>query len=133
MPSCRASRSRLDEARGRARSAASGSSASRETLSPATGDGLNIPLPSYRRRPVPPFPGYARALGPGIVWLALAQGSGELIWWPYIVARYGLAFLFLLIPACLIQWPVNHAIGRYTLLTGESILRGFLRLNRWFG
>jgi hypothetical protein len=49
------------------------------------------------------------------------------------VARYGLAFLFLLIPACLIQWPVNYAIGRYTLLTGESILRGFLRLNRWFG
>jgi hypothetical protein len=72
-------------------------------------------------------------LGPGVVWLALAQGSGELIWWPYVVARYGLAFLFLLIPACLIQWPVNYAIGRYTILTGESVLRGFLRLNRPLG
>jgi Mn2+/Fe2+ NRAMP family transporter len=49
------------------------------------------------------------------------------------VARYGLAFVFLLIPACLIQWPVNYAIGRYTILTGESILRGFLRLSRGFG
>jgi hypothetical protein len=68
-----------------------------------------------------------------VVWLALAQGSGELIWWPYVVARYGLAFLFLLIPACLIQWPVNYAIGRYTVMTGESVMRGFLRLNRRFG
>ena len=90
-------------------------------------------LRPFTRRPLPPFPGYLKALGPGIVWLALAQGSGELIWWPYIVARYGLAFLFLLLPACLIQWPVNYAIGRYTVLTGESILRGFLRLHRGFG
>lgn len=87
----------------------------------------------YRRAPLPPFPGYLKAIGPGIVWLALAQGTGELIWWPYVVARYGLAFLFLLIPACLIQWPVNYAIGRYTLLTGESVMRGFLRLGRPLG
>jgi hypothetical protein len=85
-------------------------------------------LRPFRRAEVPPFPGWLRALGPGVVWLALAQGSSELIWWPYIVARYGLAFLFLLVPACLIQWPVNYAIGRYTLLTGESVMRGLLRL-----
>ena len=86
-------------------------------------------LPAFRRRALPPFPGSLKALGPGIVWLALAQGSGELIWWPSIVARYGLAFLFLLVPACLIKWPVNYAIGRHTILTGESILRGFLRMS----
>jgi hypothetical protein len=82
--------------------------------------------------PVPAFPGWAAALGPGIVWLALAQGSGELIWWPYVVAKYGLAFLFLLIPACLLQWPLTFEIGRYTLLTGESIWRGFARLHPLF-
>ncbi|MDD5218486.1 MAG: Nramp family divalent metal transporter [Candidatus Omnitrophica bacterium] len=82
--------------------------------------------------PVPHFPGLWTALGPGIVWLALAQGSGELIWWPYIVAKYGLGFLFLLIPACLIQYPLNYHIGSYTLLTGESIFQGFIRLNRFF-
>lgn len=90
-------------------------------------------LPPLRGAPVPAFPGYLRALGPGVVWLALAQGSGELIWWPYVVARYGLAFLFLLIPACLIQWPVNYAVGRYTILTGESVMRGFLRMHPGFG
>jgi len=80
---------------------------------------------------MPKFPGFFYALGPGIVWMALAQGSGELVWWPYIVAKYGLGFLFLLIPACLLQYPVNFEIGRYTLLTGESIWQGFVRLNRW--
>jgi len=62
--------------------------------------------------------------------MALAQGSGELIWWPYIIAKYGLSFLCLLIPACLLQFPVTFEIGRYTLLTGESIFQGFIRLNR---
>jgi hypothetical protein len=72
-----------------------------------------------------------KALGPGIVFMALAQGSGELIWWPYIIAKYGLAFLFLLLPACLLQFPVTYEIGRYTMLTGESVFQGFIRLNRY--
>ena len=63
--------------------------------------------------------------------MALAQGSGELIWWPYLIAKYGLAFLVLLIPACLLQFPINYAIGSYTVLTGETIFQGFIRLNRW--
>lgn len=81
---------------------------------------------------MPAFPGWARALGPGIVLMALAQGSGELIWWPYLIAKYGLGLLYLLVPACLIQWPVIYSIGRYTLLTGESIWQGFIRLHRGF-
>ncbi|MGH8524397.1 MAG: Nramp family divalent metal transporter, partial [Gammaproteobacteria bacterium] len=87
----------------------------------------------YGRRPLPPFPGWWAALGPGVVWMALAQGSGELIWWPYIIAKYGLTFLWVLIPACLLQYPLNIEIGRYTLLTGESIFHGFIRLHRGLG
>lgn len=89
-------------------------------------------LPPPRPAPLPAFPGWWAALGPGVVWLALAQGSGELIWWPYLIAKYGLAFLFLLIPACLLQLPLNYHIGYYTLATGESIFQGFIRLNRCF-
>ncbi len=85
------------------------------------------------RRAIPAFPGWWAALGPGVVWMALAQGSGELIWWPYMVAKYGLTFLWLLAPACLLQYPLNLEIGRYTMLTGESIFHGFIRLNRGFG
>ena len=79
--------------------------------------------------PLPPFPGWLKALGPGVVWMALAQGSGELIFWPYLIAKYGLAFLFLLVPACLLQWPLTFEIGRYTALTGESIWQGFIRVH----
>jgi hypothetical protein len=73
-----------------------------------------------------------RALGPGVIFMALAQGSGELIFWPYTIAKYGLGFLFLLLPACLLQFTIIYEIGRYTLLTGESIFQGFIRLNRFF-
>lgn len=89
-------------------------------------------LPDLETASIPKFPGYFVMLGPGLVWMALAQGSGELIWWPYIVAKYGLGFVCFLIPACLLQLPVNYAIGRYTALTGEGIFSGFIRLNRWF-
>ena len=82
---------------------------------------------------LPDFPGLKYLVGPGLVWMALAQGSGELVWWPYIVAKYGLGFLFLLIPACLLQLPLNFEIGRYTVMTGEGLFRGFLRMNRTFG
>jgi hypothetical protein len=98
-----------------------------QPLPPAEG------LGSLPRRPVPSFPGWLVALGPGVVWMALAQGSGELIWWPYIIAKYGLAFLVLLAPACLLQYPITVEIGRYTLATGESIFHGFIRLHRGFG
>jgi hypothetical protein len=87
----------------------------------------------FARKSLPTMPKWWVALGPGIVWMALAQGSGELIWWPYLIAKYGLTFLALLIPACLLQYPITREIGRYTLLTGESIFQGFFRLNKNFG
>ena len=89
-------------------------------------------LPPYKTAPLPPLPGLWHALGPGIIFMALAQGSGELIFWPYMIAKYGLSFLFLLLPACLLQFPIIYEIGRYTMLTGESIFQGFIRLNRHF-
>jgi hypothetical protein len=84
-------------------------------------------------RALPAFPGLRRVVGPGIILLALAQGSGELVWWPYIVAKYGLAFVFLLVPAHLIQGPLLFEIGRYTVLTGEGVFRGFFRMNKAVG
>ena len=88
-------------------------------------------LPPFKKAPLPPLPGMLTALGPGVIFMALAQGSGELIFWPYTIAKYGLTFLFLLLPTCLLQFPIIYEIGRYTLLTGESIFQGFIRLNRF--
>src|SRR5262249_32832493 len=89
-------------------------------------------LPPFKKAPLPPLPSMWRALGPGVIFMALAQGSGELIWWPYIIAKYGLSFLFLLLPACLLQFSVTYEIGRYTVLTGESIFTSFISLSPCF-
>lgn len=69
-----------------------------------------------------PLPWYT-LLGPAFVWAATAQGSGELIWWPYLVARYGEAFLCLLLPAALVQFFVNREVSKYTAITGKGIWR----------
>ncbi len=69
-------------------------------------------------------------LGPAFIWASVAQGSGELIWWPYFAARYGLAFVGLLLPAALIQFFVNREVSRYTALTGEGVWQGFTRLGK---
>jgi len=78
---------------------------------------------------VPAFAGMFALLGPGVIWASLAQGSGELIWWPYLTAKYGPAFLGLLLPACLLQFWVNLEIARYTIMTGETIYAGFARIH----
>jgi hypothetical protein len=71
-------------------------------------------------------------LGPGLVWAALAQGSGELIWWPYLTAKYGTALLGLVIPAAFMQLWISVEIGRYTLTTGETLFAGFQRMSRLY-
>ena len=81
---------------------------------------------------VPTFAGMLKYIGPGIVWAGLAQGSGELIWWPYLTAKYGAAFIGLLIPAALMQYWVNVEIARYTIMTGETALTGFSRIGKWY-
>ena len=81
---------------------------------------------------VPTFAGMLKYIGPGIVWAGLAQGSGELIWWPYLTAKYGAAFIGLLIPASLMQYWVNVEIARYTIMTGETALTGFSRIGKWY-
>lgn len=80
---------------------------------------------------VPTFRGIFAYLGPAFIWASLAQGSGELIWWPFLTAKYGAAFLGLLIPASLLQFWVNQEIVRYTAATGETLLTGFSRAGWW--
>lgn len=81
---------------------------------------------------IPKAPPWWLLLGPAFVWAATAQGSGELIWWPYLVARYGKAFLFLLIPAAFIQIFINREISKYSAITGKGIWSGFVSLGKWY-
>ena len=81
---------------------------------------------------VPKMPGLLLMMGPAFVWAAIAQGSGELIWWPYFAAKYGPYLIGLLLPASLIQFFVNREMARYTAITGKGIWHGFLSLGNIF-
>jgi hypothetical protein len=89
-------------------------------------------LPPLNIAKVPPMPGVLSMLGPAFIWASFAQGSGELIWWPYLSAKYGLTFVGLLVPALAIQWFVNQEVLRYTALTGEGPWGAFGRIGKWF-
>jgi hypothetical protein len=89
-------------------------------------------LPPLRIAKVPPMRGVLSMLGPAFIWASFAQGSGELIWWPYLSAKYGLTFVGLLLPALAIQWFVNQEVIRYTALTGEGPWAAFGRIGKWF-
>ena len=86
----------------------------------------------YRVKDFPPAPGLLALLGPLVILASFGFGSGELIWWPYLAAKYGLAFIWLMIPAGLMQWWINQELARYVVITGESVWAGYTRVSRVF-
>lgn len=70
--------------------------------------------------------------GPAIILLAFGQATGELVHWPYLTMTYGLFFIFLIIPACLIQYPVFGFLARHTILSGESYFSTLLKVNKLY-
>lgn len=83
-----------------------------------------------KEKDIPKPPPIWKLLGPAFVWASIAQGSGELIWWPYFAAKYGTALIGLILPASIFQFFVNQEVTRYTALTGEGIWQGFKRVSR---
>ena len=96
-------------------------------------------IPSDILGPVPikdlpePLP-LRKVLGPGVILLATALGSGEYVLWPFITAHIGLTILWAAIVAIAIQFFINMEVERYTLATGETAITGFTRLWKpwWF-
>ena len=79
--------------------------------------------------PAPPR-GWARVawLGPGVLWMVSAAGSGELLFTPRIGAMHGYSLLWAMVIAILFKWCINREVGRFAVCTGESLLQGFARL-----
>ncbi len=69
-----------------------------------------------------------KVIGPSVLLLAGAIGSGEFVLWPYITSQVGLAVVWLVLIGVLTQYFLNMEIERYTLLTGETAVTGFTRL-----
>lgn len=89
-------------------------------------------MDKLRRMDFPKAPSAFALLGPGVILASFNLGSGEVIWWPYLVAKYGLAFVYLMIPFGLMQWWINSELARYTLVTGEPSWAAFRRISRTF-
>ena len=70
-----------------------------------------------------------RLMGPGAVMVGLAVGSGELVLWPWITARFGAVMAWAPVLAVFLQVWINLEIARWTICTGESALAGLSRVS----
>jgi hypothetical protein len=80
--------------------------------------------------PAPPTPkglGWLGVVGPGIIVLGGAIGSGEFLVGPAIFVRHGLSLLWVTTIAVWLQTIFNTELMRYTLATGEPVFSGFMR------
>lgn len=68
-----------------------------------------------------------RTVGPGVIGLGIAIGSGEWLLGPSVVVRYGPALLWVTTVSVLLQVFLNIELGRYTMYTGEPVVVGYMR------
>jgi hypothetical protein len=87
--------------------------------------------------PDPPQFGLRRALrmiGPSVILLGAAIGSGEWLLAPALTAKYAGTVLWVATVSILLQACLNQEVSRYTLATGEPILTAYMRCwpgSRW--
>lgn len=80
--------------------------------------------------PAPPQPRglqWFGVVGPGVIVLGAAIGSGEFLIGPASFVRYGLTLLWITSVAATLQTLFNTELMRYTLATGEPAFTGFMR------
>jgi len=77
----------------------------------------------------PPTQGFKifGVIGPGVILLGSAIGSGEWLIGPATFVQYGLALLWVTFVAVFFQTVFNTELVRYTLATGEPAVVGFMR------
>ncbi len=91
----------------------------------------HVPAVEYTDLPEP-LP-MKRVLGPSVLLLAGAIGSGEYVLWPSIASQVGLVLVWLVVLGVGTQYFLNMEIERYTLATGETAVTGFTRLWKPWG
>jgi Mn2+/Fe2+ NRAMP family transporter len=69
--------------------------------------------------------GRFRWFGPGLLWMVSSVGSGSVLFTPRVGSRYGLSLLWIAILGAFLTWVIIREIGRYTVITGKTILDGY--------
>jgi hypothetical protein len=71
---------------------------------------------------------WINAVGPGVIVLGASLGSGEFLLGPTAFVKYGLALLWIVGIAAVLQTLFNVELMRYTMATGEPVITGFMRM-----
>lgn len=88
--------------------------------------------PPFRRLDeLPAVPRLRHVVGPSVIALGMGLGAGEFLLWPNLVASGGFSIWWLFWLGVLTQFVVIGEIERWTIATGESILAGMARLDRF--
>ena len=80
--------------------------------------------------PAPPLPhglGWLSVVGPGVIVLGIAIGSGEFLLGPAVFVKHGLTLLWITAVAIFFQTIFNTEVMRYVVASGEPVVTGFMR------
>ncbi|MFB6069424.1 MAG: Nramp family divalent metal transporter [Halanaeroarchaeum sp.] len=83
----------------------------------------------YRLLDLPRAPKLRHVVGPSAIMLGASLGSGESLFWPFIIAQNGWTLYWAFVVGVITQFFVNTEIQRWTLATGESVFRSFERVS----
>lgn len=61
---------------------------------------------------------------PGLLWMLSSVGSGSVLFTPRIGSKYGYQLLWAALMVIFFQWVMIREIGRYTVATGKTFLKG---------
>ncbi|MCK5588772.1 MAG: Nramp family divalent metal transporter [Candidatus Pacebacteria bacterium] len=75
-----------------------------------------------------PQKSFWKSVGPAIILIGLGIGSGEFILWPYLSVNYGYGLLWGALIGITLQLFLILEIQRYTVVSGENIIKGFSRI-----
>ena len=92
--------------------------------------GASLPAWGIAELPAPPpftVRNVLRTIGPGVIGLGIAIGSGEWLIGPAVILKYGSVMLWITTVAVFLQVILNQEMARYTLYTGEPIITGYMR------
>ena len=79
--------------------------------------------------------GAIREVGPGVILVGAAIGSGEWLLGPALTAKYAGAMLWIATISVILQSCLNQEVARYALATGEPIFTGYMRCwpsSKWY-
>src|SRR5262245_50942052 len=89
-------------------------------------------LPAWNVGELPDPPEFSlrralRVIGPSVILVGAAIGSGEWLLAPALTAKYAGTVLWVATVSILLQACLNQEVSRYTLATGEPIFTAYMR------